>query len=140
MTEEAFVDKEKNPDSIPNQHKAGTADQARKDADALDKAYGEGVTDIKNQHKSGDPVDARRGLHNKSIDEVAQATKLKMQMKQTKLTVTVSQRSKMPTLLVKVSKLVKTLLRKTLLKLLLRQKLSLLKTKRLLMINVKNSY
>ncbi|HGN5236700.1 TPA: DUF1542 domain-containing protein [Streptococcus pyogenes] len=46
-----------------------------KDADALDKAYGEGVTDIKNQHKSGDPVDARRGLYNKSIDEVAQATK-----------------------------------------------------------------
>ncbi|HER6090204.1 TPA: DUF1542 domain-containing protein [Streptococcus pyogenes] len=46
-----------------------------KDADALDKAYGEGVTDIKNQHKSGDPVEARRGLHNKSIDEVAQATK-----------------------------------------------------------------
>ncbi|WP_227875239.1 DUF1542 domain-containing protein, partial [Streptococcus pyogenes] len=46
-----------------------------KDADALDKAYGDGVTDIKNQHKSGDPVEARRGLHNKSIDEVAQATK-----------------------------------------------------------------
>ncbi|HEQ4705104.1 TPA: DUF1542 domain-containing protein, partial [Streptococcus pyogenes] len=46
-----------------------------KDADALDKAYGEGVTDIKNQHKSGDPIEARRGLHNKSIDEVAQATK-----------------------------------------------------------------
>ncbi|VGQ47284.1 extracellular matrix binding protein [Streptococcus pyogenes] len=46
-----------------------------KDADALDKAYGEGVTDIKNQHKSGDPVEARRGLHNKLIDEVAQATK-----------------------------------------------------------------
>ncbi|HEP1884201.1 TPA: DUF1542 domain-containing protein, partial [Streptococcus pyogenes] len=42
-----------------------------KDADALDKAYGEGVTDIKNQHKSGDPIEARRGLHNKSIDEVA---------------------------------------------------------------------
>ncbi|HER6419915.1 TPA: DUF1542 domain-containing protein, partial [Streptococcus pyogenes] len=39
------------------------------------KAYGEGVTDIKNQHKSGDPIEARRGLHNKSIDEVAQATK-----------------------------------------------------------------
>ncbi|HHD3653091.1 TPA: DUF1542 domain-containing protein, partial [Streptococcus pyogenes] len=32
-----------------------------KDADALDKAYGEGVTDIKNQHKSGDPIEARRG-------------------------------------------------------------------------------
>ncbi|VHC60808.1 extracellular matrix binding protein [Streptococcus pyogenes] len=46
-----------------------------KDADALDKAYGEGVTDIKNQHKSGDPIETRRGLHNKSIDEVAQATK-----------------------------------------------------------------
>ncbi|HGI7686790.1 TPA: DUF1542 domain-containing protein [Streptococcus pyogenes] len=46
-----------------------------KDADALDKAYGDGVTDIKNQHKTGDPVEARRGLHNKSIDEVAQATK-----------------------------------------------------------------
>ncbi|WP_136105742.1 DUF1542 domain-containing protein [Streptococcus pyogenes] len=46
-----------------------------KDADALDKAYGDGVTSIKNQHKSGDPVEARRGLHNKSIDEVAQATK-----------------------------------------------------------------
>ncbi|VHE62751.1 LPXTG cell wall anchor domain-containing protein [Streptococcus pyogenes] len=46
-----------------------------KDADELDKAYGEGVTDIKNQHKSGDPIEARRGLHNKSIDEVAQATK-----------------------------------------------------------------
>ncbi|WP_227975818.1 DUF1542 domain-containing protein, partial [Streptococcus pyogenes] len=46
-----------------------------KDADALDKAYGEGVTDIKNQHNTGDPVEARRGLHNKSIDEVAQATK-----------------------------------------------------------------
>ncbi|WP_136269324.1 DUF1542 domain-containing protein, partial [Streptococcus pyogenes] len=46
-----------------------------KDADALDKAYGEGVTDIKNQHKTGNPVEARRGLHNKSIDEVAQATK-----------------------------------------------------------------
>ncbi|HEP4505425.1 TPA: DUF1542 domain-containing protein [Streptococcus pyogenes] len=46
-----------------------------KNADELDKAYGEGVTDIKNQHKTGDPVEARRGLHNKSIDEVAQATK-----------------------------------------------------------------
>ncbi|HER9427237.1 TPA: DUF1542 domain-containing protein, partial [Streptococcus pyogenes] len=46
-----------------------------KDADALDKAYGDGVTSIKNQHKSGDPIEARRGLHNKSIDEVAQATK-----------------------------------------------------------------
>ncbi|HGK8143373.1 TPA: DUF1542 domain-containing protein, partial [Streptococcus pyogenes] len=45
------------------------------DADALDKAYGDGVTSIKNQHKSGDPIEARRGLHNKSIDEVAQATK-----------------------------------------------------------------
>ncbi|HER6774815.1 TPA: DUF1542 domain-containing protein, partial [Streptococcus pyogenes] len=41
----------------------------------LDKAYGDGVTSIKNQHKSGDPIEARRGLHNKSIDEVAQATK-----------------------------------------------------------------
>ncbi|HGK8539542.1 TPA: DUF1542 domain-containing protein, partial [Streptococcus pyogenes] len=37
--------------------------------------YGDGVTSIKNQHKSGDPIEARRGLHNKSIDEVAQATK-----------------------------------------------------------------
>ncbi len=46
-----------------------------KDADALNKAYGDGVTNIKNQHKTGDPIDARRGLHNKSIDEVAQATK-----------------------------------------------------------------
>ncbi|HER6128552.1 TPA: DUF1542 domain-containing protein, partial [Streptococcus pyogenes] len=46
-----------------------------KNADELDKAYGEGVTDIKNQHKSGAPIEARRGLHNKSIDEVAQATK-----------------------------------------------------------------
>ncbi|VHF71158.1 DUF1542 domain-containing protein [Streptococcus pyogenes] len=46
-----------------------------KNADALDKAYGDGVTSIKNQHKSGDPIEARRGLHNKSIDEVAQATK-----------------------------------------------------------------
>ncbi|VGQ52923.1 LPXTG cell wall anchor domain-containing protein [Streptococcus pyogenes] len=46
-----------------------------KDADALDKAYGDGVTSIKNQHKSGNPIEARRGLHNKSIDEVAQATK-----------------------------------------------------------------
>ncbi len=45
------------------------------DADALNKAYGDGVTNIKNQHKTGDPIDARRGLHNKSIDEVAQATK-----------------------------------------------------------------
>ncbi|HER6491094.1 TPA: DUF1542 domain-containing protein [Streptococcus pyogenes] len=47
------------------------ADTADKVADAL----GKGVTDIKNQHKTGDPVEARRGLHNKSIDEVAQATK-----------------------------------------------------------------
>ncbi|HER8882090.1 TPA: DUF1542 domain-containing protein, partial [Streptococcus pyogenes] len=46
-----------------------------KNADELDKAYGDGVTSIKNQHKSGDPIEARRGLHNKSIDEVAQATK-----------------------------------------------------------------
>ncbi|HHJ9354471.1 TPA: DUF1542 domain-containing protein, partial [Streptococcus pyogenes] len=46
-----------------------------KNADELDKAYGEGVTDIKNQYKSGDPIEARRGLHNKSIDKVAQATK-----------------------------------------------------------------
>ncbi|HER2417052.1 TPA: DUF1542 domain-containing protein, partial [Streptococcus pyogenes] len=46
-----------------------------RDADALDKAYGDGVTSIKNQHKSSDPIEARRGLHNKSIDEVAQATK-----------------------------------------------------------------
>ncbi|HES7207544.1 TPA: DUF1542 domain-containing protein [Streptococcus pyogenes] len=46
-----------------------------KNADELDKAYGEGVIDIKNQYKSGDPIEARRGLHNKSIDKVAQATK-----------------------------------------------------------------
>ncbi|WP_194132451.1 DUF1542 domain-containing protein, partial [Streptococcus pyogenes] len=46
-----------------------------KNADELDKAHGDGVTNIKNQHKSGDPIEARRGLHNKSIDEVAQATK-----------------------------------------------------------------
>ncbi|MFS1713335.1 DUF1542 domain-containing protein [Streptococcus pyogenes] len=46
-----------------------------KNADELDKAYGEGVTDIKNQYKSGYPIEARRGLHNKSIDKVAQATK-----------------------------------------------------------------
>ncbi|HEQ9340692.1 TPA: DUF1542 domain-containing protein, partial [Streptococcus pyogenes] len=44
-------------------------------ADKVDDALGKGVTDIKNQHKTGDPVEARRGLHNKSIDEVAQATK-----------------------------------------------------------------
>ncbi|HER0064612.1 TPA: DUF1542 domain-containing protein, partial [Streptococcus pyogenes] len=98
--ESDFLDKEKNPDSIPNQHKAGTPEVARKtfldnfekeakkeiesikndvteakNADELDKAYGEGVTDIKNQYKSGDPIEARRGLHNKSIDKVAQATK-----------------------------------------------------------------
>ncbi|MGF3073948.1 DUF1542 domain-containing protein, partial [Streptococcus pyogenes] len=55
--------------------KAIEAVNAADTADKVDDALGEGVTDIKNQHKSGDPVDARRGLHNKSIDEVAQATK-----------------------------------------------------------------
>ncbi|HGH8723070.1 TPA: DUF1542 domain-containing protein [Streptococcus pyogenes] len=55
--------------------KAIEAVNAADTADKVDDALGKGVTDIKNQHKSGDPVEARRGLHNKSIDEVAQATK-----------------------------------------------------------------
>ncbi|HEP4845428.1 TPA: DUF1542 domain-containing protein, partial [Streptococcus pyogenes] len=46
-----------------------------KNADELDKAYGEGVTDIKNQHKTGDPVVARREAHGKQLDRVAQETK-----------------------------------------------------------------
>ncbi|HEQ5994351.1 TPA: DUF1542 domain-containing protein, partial [Streptococcus pyogenes] len=83
-------DKDKYPDSLRNQYTQGDkqvkdVDAAKergmaklteaKNADELDKAYGEGVTDIKNQYKSGDPIEARRGLHNKSIDKVAQATK-----------------------------------------------------------------
>ncbi|HEP2428513.1 TPA: DUF1542 domain-containing protein, partial [Streptococcus pyogenes] len=55
--------------------KAIEAVNAADTADKVDDALGKGVTDIKNQHKSGDPIEARRGLHNKSIDEVAQATK-----------------------------------------------------------------
>ncbi|HGK7795829.1 TPA: DUF1542 domain-containing protein [Streptococcus pyogenes] len=55
--------------------KAIEAVNAADTADKVDDALGKGVTDIKNQHKTGDPVVARRGLHNKSIDEVAQATK-----------------------------------------------------------------
>ncbi|VHF75808.1 DUF1542 domain-containing protein [Streptococcus pyogenes] len=55
--------------------KAIEAVNATDTADKVDDALGKGVTDIKNQHKTGDPVEARRGLHNKSIDEVAQATK-----------------------------------------------------------------
>ncbi|HGO1053666.1 TPA: DUF1542 domain-containing protein, partial [Streptococcus pyogenes] len=46
-----------------------------KNADELDKAYGDGVTDIKNQHKMGNPVDARREAHGKDLDRIAQATK-----------------------------------------------------------------
>ncbi|HER3608518.1 TPA: DUF1542 domain-containing protein, partial [Streptococcus pyogenes] len=46
-----------------------------KDADELDKAHGDGVTNIKNQHKSGDSIDARREAHSKELDRVAQATK-----------------------------------------------------------------
>ncbi|HFR5298469.1 TPA: DUF1542 domain-containing protein, partial [Streptococcus pyogenes] len=45
------------------------------DADELDKAHGDGVTNIKNQHKSGDSIDARREAHSKELDRVAQATK-----------------------------------------------------------------
>ncbi|HER8659273.1 TPA: DUF1542 domain-containing protein [Streptococcus pyogenes] len=55
--------------------KAIEAVNAADTADKVDDALGKGVTDIKNQHKSSDPIEARRGLHNKSIDEVAQATK-----------------------------------------------------------------
>ncbi|HES9222190.1 TPA: DUF1542 domain-containing protein [Streptococcus pyogenes] len=55
--------------------KAIEAVNAADTADKVDDALGKGVIDIKNQHKTGDPVEARRGLHNKSIDEVAQATK-----------------------------------------------------------------
>nr|WP_242493647.1 DUF1542 domain-containing protein [Streptococcus pyogenes] len=55
--------------------KAIEAVNAADTADKVDDALGKGVTDIKNQHKTGDPIEARRGLHNKSIDEVAQATK-----------------------------------------------------------------
>ncbi|WP_227877774.1 DUF1542 domain-containing protein, partial [Streptococcus pyogenes] len=51
--------------------KAIEAVNAADTADKVDDALGKGVTDIKNQHKSGDPIEARRGLHNKSIDEVA---------------------------------------------------------------------
>ncbi|HGK7820069.1 TPA: DUF1542 domain-containing protein, partial [Streptococcus pyogenes] len=51
--------------------KAIEAVNAADTADKVDDALGKGVTDIKNQHKTGDPVEARRGLHNKSIDEVA---------------------------------------------------------------------
>ncbi|HER5839763.1 TPA: DUF1542 domain-containing protein, partial [Streptococcus pyogenes] len=51
VTEEAFVDKEKNPDSIPNQHKAGTADQARKQAlDSLDKEVQKELESIDNDN------------------------------------------------------------------------------------------
>ncbi|VGT50353.1 LPXTG cell wall anchor domain-containing protein [Streptococcus pyogenes] len=46
-----------------------------KNADELDKAHGDGVTNIKNQHKSGDSIDARREAHSKELDRVAQATK-----------------------------------------------------------------
>ncbi|HES8362498.1 TPA: DUF1542 domain-containing protein, partial [Streptococcus pyogenes] len=42
-----------------------------KDADALDKAYGEGVTDIKNQHKSGKGLDVRKDEHKKALEAVA---------------------------------------------------------------------
>ncbi|HGH9279162.1 TPA: DUF1542 domain-containing protein, partial [Streptococcus pyogenes] len=37
----------------------------------LDKAYGEGVTDIKNQHKSGKGLDVRKDEHKKALEAVA---------------------------------------------------------------------
>ncbi|WP_194084086.1 DUF1542 domain-containing protein, partial [Streptococcus pyogenes] len=46
-----------------------------KNADELDKAHGDGVTNIKNQHKTGDSIDARREAHSKELDRVAQETK-----------------------------------------------------------------
>ncbi|WP_136127818.1 DUF1542 domain-containing protein, partial [Streptococcus pyogenes] len=42
-----------------------------KDADALDKAYGDGVTSIKNQHKSGKGLDVRKDEHKKALEAVA---------------------------------------------------------------------
>ncbi|HFX5022386.1 TPA: DUF1542 domain-containing protein, partial [Streptococcus pyogenes] len=42
-----------------------------KDADALDKAYGDGVTSIKNQHNSGKGLDVRKDEHKKALEAVA---------------------------------------------------------------------
>ncbi|HEP2359447.1 TPA: DUF1542 domain-containing protein, partial [Streptococcus pyogenes] len=55
--------------------KAIEAVNAADTADKVDDALGKGVTDIKNQHKSGDSIDARREAHSKELDRVAQATK-----------------------------------------------------------------
>ncbi|WP_247593453.1 DUF1542 domain-containing protein, partial [Streptococcus pyogenes] len=55
--------------------KAIEAVNAADTADKVDDALGKGVTDIKNQHKSGDSIDARREAHSKELDRVAQETK-----------------------------------------------------------------
>ncbi|HHL9584425.1 TPA: DUF1542 domain-containing protein, partial [Streptococcus pyogenes] len=55
--------------------KAIEAVNAADTADKVDDALGKGVIDIKNQHKSGDPVEARREAHGKELDRVAQETK-----------------------------------------------------------------
>ncbi|HER2850908.1 TPA: DUF1542 domain-containing protein, partial [Streptococcus pyogenes] len=55
--------------------KAIEAVNAADTADKVDDALGKGVTDIKNQHKTGDPVVARREAHGKQLDRVAQETK-----------------------------------------------------------------
>ncbi|HHK1090591.1 TPA: DUF1542 domain-containing protein, partial [Streptococcus pyogenes] len=55
--------------------KAIEAVNAADTADKVDDALGKGVTDIKNQHKTGDPVEARREAHGKELDRVAQETK-----------------------------------------------------------------
>ncbi|HEP1413635.1 TPA: DUF1542 domain-containing protein, partial [Streptococcus pyogenes] len=55
--------------------KAIEAVNAADTADKVDDALGKGVTDIKNQHKTGNPVEARREAHSKELDRVAQETK-----------------------------------------------------------------
>ncbi|HEP4292666.1 TPA: DUF1542 domain-containing protein, partial [Streptococcus pyogenes] len=50
--------------------KAIEAVNAADTADKVDDALGKGVTDIKNQHKTGDPVVARREAHGKQLDRV----------------------------------------------------------------------
>ncbi|SUO61707.1 extracellular matrix binding protein [Streptococcus pyogenes] len=55
--------------------KAIEAVNAADTADKVDNALGKGVTDIKNQHKTGDPVEARKDLAKKDLAEAVAKTK-----------------------------------------------------------------
>ncbi|HER1155444.1 TPA: DUF1542 domain-containing protein, partial [Streptococcus pyogenes] len=74
--ESDFLDKEKNPDSIPNQHKAGTPEVARKTfLDNFEKEAKKEITAINKAYRPGEGVKARKEAAKADLEKEAAKVK-----------------------------------------------------------------